>query len=132
VLSRAGEGFEKSVDTYYCEKKKTNFHDELSAGHFLRKNPCYCFVHISSIHKFLDVVNTCFSLWRPFIIEKGKEVDMFGIGAQELLVILVILVLLFGSKKLPELARGVGESIKEVRKGMSDDPKEKEHHHKSE
>lgn len=57
---------------------------------------------------------------------------MFGIGVQELVIILLILVLLFGSKKLPELARGIGEAMKEVRKGMSDDTKENDHHKKEE
>lgn len=40
---------------------------------------------------------------------------------EELLIILVIILLLFGAKKLPELARGLGESVKEVRKGFNDD-----------
>lgn len=40
---------------------------------------------------------------------------------EELLIILVIILLLFGAKKLPELARGLGESVKEVRKGFSED-----------
>jgi sec-independent protein translocase protein TatA len=35
-----------------------------------------------------------------------------GIGAPEILIILLILVLLFGAKKLPELARGAGESLR--------------------
>jgi sec-independent protein translocase protein TatA len=35
-----------------------------------------------------------------------------GIGAPEILIILLILVLLFGAKKLPELARGAGQSLK--------------------
>lgn len=47
---------------------------------------------------------------------------MFGLGVEELLVILVILLLLFGGKKLPELSRSIGQSLKELRKGMSDDP----------
>jgi len=55
---------------------------------------------------------------------------MFGLGTQELLIILFILVLLFGSKKLPELARGMGQAMKEVKKGLEDEPassaKEKE------
>jgi len=42
-----------------------------------------------------------------------------GIGPQELLVILVLVLLLFGGKKLPELARGLGKGIKEFRKASS-------------
>ena len=38
---------------------------------------------------------------------------------EELLVILVIVLVLFGGKKLPELARGIGTSVREVRKGFS-------------
>jgi len=41
---------------------------------------------------------------------------MFGIGALELMVIAGILVLLFGAKKLPELAKGLAQSVKELRK----------------
>ena len=51
---------------------------------------------------------------------------MFGIGIQELLVILIIILLLFGSKKLPELSRSIGQSLKEVRKGFTDSD-EKDH-----
>ncbi len=46
---------------------------------------------------------------------------MFGIGTQELLIILVIVLVLFGSTKLPELSRGIGQAIKEFRKGLKDD-----------
>lgn len=49
---------------------------------------------------------------------------MFGIGATELIIILVILLLLFGAKKLPELARGIGSSAKELKNAMKDDEKE--------
>lgn len=45
---------------------------------------------------------------------------MFGIGFQELLVILAIILLLFGGKKLPELTKSISASIKELRKGFSD------------
>ena len=45
---------------------------------------------------------------------------MFGKG-EELLVVLVIILVLFGAKKLPELSRGIAQSIKEVRKGFRDD-----------
>jgi sec-independent protein translocase protein TatA len=39
-----------------------------------------------------------------------------NIGAQELIFILLILVLLFGAKKLPELARGIRQAVKEFQK----------------
>jgi sec-independent protein translocase protein TatA len=45
-----------------------------------------------------------------------------NLGLPEILLILVVLLLLFGGKKLPELARGLGRSIKEFRKGQHEDP----------
>jgi len=43
---------------------------------------------------------------------------MFGLGVSELLVILFLFVLLFGSKKIPELARGIGQGINEFKKSQ--------------
>ena len=51
---------------------------------------------------------------------------MFGIGFQELLVILLILLLLFGAKKIPELARGLGHGIAEFKKAFNEVKKEVE------
>lgn len=41
-------------------------------------------------------------------------------GIMELLVILVIVLVLFGPKKLPELARGMGEAVREFKKGQEE------------
>lgn len=42
---------------------------------------------------------------------------MFG-KVEELIIVLIIILVLFGGKKLPEMAKGIGESVKELRKGM--------------
>jgi sec-independent protein translocase protein TatA len=51
---------------------------------------------------------------------------MFGIGFEELLLILAIILVLFGSKKLPELSRSIGQSVKELRKGFREELDTKE------
>jgi len=43
-----------------------------------------------------------------------------GIGAQEILLILLIILLLFGAKKIPEIARGLGKSMSEFKKGLKE------------
>ena len=45
---------------------------------------------------------------------------MFGLGYQELLIILVIVLVLFGSSRLPQLARSLGGSMKEFKKGIAE------------
>jgi sec-independent protein translocase protein TatA len=46
---------------------------------------------------------------------------MFGLGVEELIVILIILLLLFGAKKLPELARSIGQGAREMKKGFQEE-----------
>ncbi len=41
---------------------------------------------------------------------------MFGLGLPEIAIILIILLLLFGAKRLPEIGEGLGKTIKEIRK----------------
>jgi sec-independent protein translocase protein TatA len=52
---------------------------------------------------------------------------MGSLGLPELLVILVIVVLIFGANRLPQLGKGVGSAIKNFKEGMkegsTDDPK---------
>ena len=51
----------------------------------------------------------------------NKFADILGIGAPELLIVLAIVLLLFGGKKLPELFKSAGTSVRELRKGLSGD-----------
>jgi sec-independent protein translocase protein TatA len=44
---------------------------------------------------------------------------MFGIGSTELFIILAIVVVLFGARRLPELGSGVGKAIKNFKSGLS-------------
>jgi sec-independent protein translocase protein TatA len=54
--------------------------------------------------------------------EKGKAELMVGLfeslGVPEILLILAVVLLLFGAKKLPEMARSLGKSSHEFKKGM--------------
>jgi len=50
---------------------------------------------------------------------------MFGLGFPELVLILVIVILIFGTSRIPELGRGLGEGIRNFRKGMKGDEDEK-------
>ena len=45
---------------------------------------------------------------------------MFGLGMQELIIILIIALLVFGANKLPEIGRGLGRGIREFRKASSE------------
>lgn len=45
---------------------------------------------------------------------------MFGIGVQELLLILVVVMLIFGANKLPEIGGGLGKAIRNFRRASSE------------
>lgn len=51
--------------------------------------------------------------------------DFMGIGLPELLLIVLVLLLIFGASKLPELGRSIGQFGKEVKKGMAEDDEPK-------
>jgi sec-independent protein translocase protein TatA len=45
---------------------------------------------------------------------------MFGLGTQELLIILVIIIVLFGATRLPQIGSGIGQAIKNFKKGVKE------------
>ena len=50
---------------------------------------------------------------------------ILDLNAPELVIILLILILLFGGKKLPELSKSVGESLRELKKGLNSEDEKK-------
>jgi sec-independent protein translocase protein TatA len=45
---------------------------------------------------------------------------MFGLGTQELFIILVIVIVLFGATRLPQIGSGIGQAIKNFKKGIKE------------
>jgi sec-independent protein translocase protein TatA len=55
----------------------------------------------------------------------GQVVGLFGqLGTGEIVLILGVLILLFGAKKLPDLARAIGKSARELRSGLKEEDEE--------
>jgi sec-independent protein translocase protein TatA len=57
-------------------------------------------------------------------ISTAHIAGIFGLGVPELVIILIILLVLFGGAKLPSLAKGLGQSIKEFKKATKDEEPE--------
>lgn len=51
---------------------------------------------------------------------------MFGLGTGEIILIAIVILLLFGGRKLPELMRGLGGGVKEFKQAIKDEPKSNE------
>ena len=49
-----------------------------------------------------------------------ESIVLFGLGMQEILVIALIVLLLFGGKKIPELMKGLGKGVKSFKEGLNE------------
>lgn len=54
-----------------------------------------------------------------------KSILLFALGAPELIIIVVLVLLLFGGKKIPELMKGLGKGIKEFKSASKEESNEK-------
>jgi sec-independent protein translocase protein TatA len=54
-----------------------------------------------------------------------SSILLFGLGPTEIVLILLIVLLLFGGKKIPELMKGLGKGIREFKDGMKEGEEEK-------
>jgi sec-independent protein translocase protein TatA len=55
-----------------------------------------------------------------------KKVVMGNLGPTEIILIVLVLILLFGGKKIPELMKGIGDGIRQFKKGMNEEDKNKD------
>ena len=52
---------------------------------------------------------------------RGDEIMVGALGPGEIVLVVVVLMLLFGARRLPDLARSIGSSARELRRGLAED-----------
>lgn len=57
---------------------------------------------------------------KPYLFMIGTKILLFGLGTSEILVIALVVLLLFGGKKIPELMKGLGKGVKSFKEGMNE------------
>jgi len=56
-----------------------------------------------------------------------NSILLAGLGAPEIILIIIAILLLFGGKKIPELMRGLGKGVKEFKDAKDGDPDDRDH-----
>jgi sec-independent protein translocase protein TatA len=74
----------------------------------------------SSDGQTMSVVGSIPMHFRQLVLITLKEKKMFGIGMPELIVILVIILIIFGAGKLPQIGEGLGKGIRNFKKATKD------------
>lgn len=77
------------------------------------------FLHLSTAIHILHIPS--FDVYGKIRVLLFNKKIMFGLGPKELVILAGILILLFGSKKIADLARSVAEAVKILRDSFSDD-----------
>ena len=71
----------------------------------------------------IQIINRFFFLYLPLQIYNGFGIKIFimgRLGVTEILIIVAVILLLFGGKKIPELMKGLGSGIKEFKNAAKD------------
>ncbi len=66
--------------------------------------------------------NLAIPAWRPYPYRDGRG-DIMGLGGPELFLIFAIVVVLFGTSRLPAIGEGIGKAISGLKRGLAEDPK---------
>jgi sec-independent protein translocase protein TatA len=61
-------------------------------------------------------------------MEGRRSIFMFGMGAQELIIIFAIVFFIFGAKRLPEMGKGIGQAIRGFKTAMTERPQIEQSH----